>query len=723
MQKFALARRPMAAVSYISIIAWGLSVSGQSCVVQAGETTVSTQNPIVVYTQDATAFQPGGAAQQLLQKATRQGQVRVIVGLRITTRMEHTLSPSQVEQQRQSQRQVQDAIAARVLGSATAPGVDRFDFIPYMSMFVDAAQLGRLLADPEVVNVQEDVPEPPTLTDSVPLIHAPDVWAKGIQGTGYVVAVLDTGVAKTHPMLAGKVKSEACYSTTNAASHTTSLCPGGSSSSTAAGSGVNCALTIAGCDHGTHVASIAAGNSSVRDGVARDSNLIAIKVFSRDTTTNATTSFSTDQIKGLQRVYALRTSFKIASVNMSLGGGSFAAACDAGNAARKTAIDNLRAVGIPTLIASGNNGFTGSISQPACISTAIAVGNTTKSDLIAASSNHSALVKLMAPGTNITAAVPPSGYAAKTGTSMATPHVAGAFSLLKQAKPKAAVVDILAALSCTGKTVHQREVAGGNPIELAPAKPRIDLIGAYNYLLKPPNVVRSWDFNTVKQALDWTPLIGTWSVSGGRYMQTPITTGWIGTSADNCNKSLQITATMSRIDPGTIWFSNSGIIFKTSINYPAKQVTGYWVAYNKCRTDSDGICTGNDSDPPGQAVFWRLNSFNSGTLLCQKQAAVNVNGFNTVKVVSRGSSHSYYLNGKLVCTVNDATNPTGPVMAAAFIAAGGGHAYEVDSLNVTSFDTAPAASPEEEAVMDPAALMPKAPPLGMTPAGSTVWSH
>jgi hypothetical protein len=222
-------------------------------------------------------------------------------------------------------------VAARILGAADAQIGDRFTFIPYMSMFVGPAQLDRLLADPQVVSVQEDIPSPPLLAQSGPLVHAPDVWAKGVTGTGRVIAVLDTGVAKTHPMLAGKVVSEACYSTENALYLRQSFCPGRVTATTAAGSGVNCPVSVPGCDHGTHVAGIAAGNGATLDGIATGAKIIAIQVFTRFTNTNPDQprSFDTDQIKALQRVYALRGTFKIAAVNMSLGAGGYTAECDA----------------------------------------------------------------------------------------------------------------------------------------------------------------------------------------------------------------------------------------------------------------------------------------------------------------------------------------------------------------------------------------------------------
>lgn len=90
----------------------------------------------------------------------------------------------------------------------------------------------------------------------------------GLFGVGQTVAILDTGVEKTHPFLMGKVVSEACYSTNNAdLSSERPVCPGGVTNSTAPGSGVNCA--ISGCDHGTHVAGIVGGKGATFSGSPR----------------------------------------------------------------------------------------------------------------------------------------------------------------------------------------------------------------------------------------------------------------------------------------------------------------------------------------------------------------------------------------------------------------------------------------------------------------------
>src|SRR5205085_5736167 len=168
--------------------------------------------------------------------------------------------------------------------------------------------------------IEEDLPHSPSLAESVPLIGATNAWAAGYTGAGQTVAILDTGVDKNHPFLADKVVSEACYSTNSnstASDIITSVCPGGVTQTTSSGSGVNCNTSISGCDHGTHVAGIAAGKGPLFSGVAKDANIIAIQVFSRRDSLSrcpsgsnpCTTAFTRDILGGMLRVQALASTY------------------------------------------------------------------------------------------------------------------------------------------------------------------------------------------------------------------------------------------------------------------------------------------------------------------------------------------------------------------------------------------------------------------------------
>jgi subtilisin family serine protease len=361
-----------------------------------------------------------------------------------------------------------------------------------MAMEVDADGLADLFSNPDVISIQEDRPVPPTLATSTAIIGATQAWQAGYTGQGQTVAILDTGVENSHIFLSGKVVSEACYSTNNSSYTSTSLCPGGVEESSAPGSALNCESTIAGCDHGTHVAGIAAGKGASYSGVAKDSNIIAVQVFSRfedplycGSRVPCVLSWRSDQIEGLERVLELSGTYDIAAVNMSLGGGRYSstAECDAANSATKAAIDNLRSVGIATIISSGNNGYSDSLSSPGCISSAVSVGSTSSADTISPFSNEAPFLNLYAPGEFIFSSVLFSGFAPKSGTSMAAPHVTGTWAVLKQRAPLATVDEVLAALQSTGVPITSRTTTYTTP------RIRVDL--AVNNVSQPLVVLES----------------------------------------------------------------------------------------------------------------------------------------------------------------------------------------------------------------------------------------
>ena len=427
--------------------------------------------------------QPPDVPQQLLAKARERGSVRVIVGLDVEFRVEGALSSLQAAQeQRQGIARAQRAVAQK-LAADHATVVARFKTIPFMAFEVDADGLLALAALPEITSFEEDVPVPPDLATATVAIGADVAWAAGYTGQGQTVAILDTGVDKTHPFFGtggDKVVSEACYSTNSASPRATSVCPGGVEASTAPGSGVNCDVSITRCDHGTHVAGIAVGDngSGPNFGVARGATVIAVQVFSRfdDDAEGSDTpcasnlmpspcalTFFTDQIKGLERVLELRNDFDIAAVNMSLGGQRYSdpETCDSEHASRKAAIDNLRSVGIATIASSGNSGYRTSMGAPACISTVISVGATWDDPVVAWFSNVASFLDLLAPGVHIESSVPGTAEVSKDGTSMAAPMVTGAWAVARAVSPSETITDILTLFRETGISVDDTRMPGG----------------------------------------------------------------------------------------------------------------------------------------------------------------------------------------------------------------------------------------------------------------------
>jgi subtilisin family serine protease len=361
------------------------------------------------------------------------------------------------------QRQAIAAARGRVLsnlGPAGARLLRQYETVPYVALEFPAAALPFVAAaSGDLVRVMEDVLIQPSLASSVPLIQGDQAWQSGYDGSGTAVAVLDSGVDAGHPFFGGRVVAEACFSST-VKRKTVSMCPNGQETQIGPGAAAPCDWT-AGCEHGTHVTGIAAGSGDAIgqpfSGVARNASIMGVQVFSevidRKQCGGAAPclgAFTSDVIAGLEHVYAtvVGGQLDVAAVNMSLGAGAFDAPCDA--EPYKPAIDNLRAVGVASVVASGNAGETTRISSPACISSAISVGSTSLADDVSWFSNVAPFLSLLAPGDAVTSSTPGGGFTILGGTSMAAPHVTGAWAVIRQGAPGASVDDVLAALHSTG---------------------------------------------------------------------------------------------------------------------------------------------------------------------------------------------------------------------------------------------------------------------------------
>ncbi|MCX5065588.1 S8 family peptidase [Micromonospora lupini] len=246
-------------------------------------------------------------------------------------------------------------------------------------------------------------------------IAAPEAWKAGYTGTGVRVAVLDTGADFTHPDLAGRVVERADFTAEggDAVDHN---------------------------GHGTHVASTIAGTGAAahgqRRGVAPDAKLVIGKVLD-DHGSGADSGI----IAGMEWAAA-----RADVINMSLGGSE----ADDGSDPLSLAVDGLsKQTGVLFVIAAGNSGA--QISSPGSAASALTVGAVDRDDKLADFSSrgplvnsHAAKPELVAPGVDIVAARAAGTnlqdpidryYESLSGTSMATPHVAGAAALLVQRHP------------------------------------------------------------------------------------------------------------------------------------------------------------------------------------------------------------------------------------------------------------------------------------------------
>ncbi|MFE4379527.1 S8 family serine peptidase [Streptomyces cyaneofuscatus] len=265
-----------------------------------------------------------------------------------------------------------------------------------------------------------------SLDRSTGQVGAPAAWARSYDGTGTKIAVVDTGIDATHPDLAGRVVAERNFS-------------GSPDAKDRVG-------------HGTHVASTAAGTGA-KDarfkGVAPGAQLINAKVLD-----DRGAGDDSGVIAGVDWAVAQGADV----INMSLGGPDTPGIDPLEAQVNKVSAEK----GVLFAIAAGNNGpGLGTIASPGSADAALTVGAVDDGDAMADFSGvgprtGDGAVKpdLTAPGVGITAAAAtgtggqnPPGYATLDGTSMATPHVAGAAAILKQKNPAWTGAQIKAALT------------------------------------------------------------------------------------------------------------------------------------------------------------------------------------------------------------------------------------------------------------------------------------
>lgn len=327
-----------------------------------------------------------------------------------------------------------------------------FATLPYTRFEAGPQAVEQLLLSGRITSIEIRRAVGAALEDATVLIDVVTPIAAGDDGTGFTVAVVDSGIELAHPFFGGRIVDGHCFSVD-------SLCPNGETSQTDdVDAGAPC--NVLECAHGTEVAGAVAGDSVQRTGSAPGATLISVMAASI-ADDNVTAEYTTDDLTAaLEKLYQQRAQYSIAAVNLSLGEvfPIDGPPCNGISPAFRAAARQLDDAGIAVVAASGNEGLSGRIAWPACVDSVIAVGATTKSDEVATFTNVSNELDLLAPGTDITTSTTGGGFAAGfAGTSLAAPLVAGAFATIMDAVPEADSDQILVALRTTGEPIRDPE--------------------------------------------------------------------------------------------------------------------------------------------------------------------------------------------------------------------------------------------------------------------------
>ena len=349
-------------------------------------------------------------------------------------------------------------------------------------------------------------------------------------GTGVTAYVIDTGVLAAHTDFGGRVSSG--YTAISDGRGTTD-CNG----------------------HGTHVAGTVGGTTY---GVAKQVTLRPVRVL--DCNGSGTNS---GVIAGVDWVTGHHTAGVPAVANMSLGGGA--------STALDTAVNNSISDGVSYAVAAGNENTNACNGSPSRVAAALTVGSTTSSDARSSFSNYGSCLDLFAPGSSITSAWHTGTGATNTisGTSMASPHVAGVAALYLQGSPSASPSTVASAITGGATTGVVTGPGTGSPNRL--------LYSLLDGGTPPPpsgNLLANPGFES--GAVSWTASSGVITSDAGAPARTGSWKAWLDgygtTHTDTLSQSVSIPAAPSATLSFHLYVSSSETTTTTAYDRLTVQV-------------------------------------------------------------------------------------------------------------------------------------------------------
>ncbi|MHA1425424.1 MAG: S8 family serine peptidase [Candidatus Helarchaeota archaeon] len=388
----------------------------------------------------------------------------------------------------------------------------QFNILNALLVEIPLDTLPKLAAMSAVARIEPDYELHIQLDYSQPIVlnTSPPGWNYSYNGSGVVVAICDTGIDKTHPNLAGRVKYEETFI-------------GGTPDD------IN--------GHGTHVAGIIASNDSTYHGIASGVDLINVKVMS-----SAGTGQTSDLVEGIEWLFN-ESARNPDVINLSAGTTELIADGDSFLAKFVDAV--VSQFGVIWVNAAGNSG-SGGLEVPGDSINCISVANfedhnnlNPTSWTIASSSSRGPTIDgrkkpdIAAPGTNIYSCNanwegPSPNFVTKTGTSMAAPHVAGAAALLWEylMVNNASLDSRWYALTIKTILLHTAYDLGTAGYDYAYGWGAVDMGAVWNFLhtgsFEVINMTNSYGIYKYKISLD-TPQNFTATVVWNRYSTTNYT--------------------------------------------------------------------------------------------------------------------------------------------------------------------------------------------------------